>query len=275
MATRNIVPRADNEGSLGTSSKKWSDVRATAGTITTVNSTTNNTTGTATIGTVAATNLSASAATNITFQAGTNARAPINMTAGVNLTTAAAGANEYDGTCFYTTPVASARGLSPSTMFSIVPAGGFNLATTAGVQSAFPTTGDVWTLGATTTYMFEGLYMITHSTTTCTAAMAFACSSAPTAINYVVNASILAANTTSTASNMTFVTQVASTVVTATSTVGWAIKFRGLIRTNGATTVTPQINWSANTTSPVMLTGSYITFTPMGTNTTDLLGNVA
>jgi hypothetical protein len=30
MSTRNIVPRADSEGNLGTTSKKWSGVNATS-----------------------------------------------------------------------------------------------------------------------------------------------------------------------------------------------------------------------------------------------------
>src|SRR5437773_9412218 len=112
--------------------------------------------------------------TNKTFGAGTASQAPIYFTSGTNLTAAAAGANEYDGTVFYSTPVASARGLSPSTMFSIVPAGDFSLQTAAGVQSAFPTTGDVWTLAATTAYFFEGVYYITKTTGSITTALAFA-----------------------------------------------------------------------------------------------------
>jgi len=186
-----------------------------------------------------------------------------------------AGVNEYDGTAFYSTPVTSARGLSPSTMFSIVPAGDFALLTTSGVQSAFPTTGDVWTLAASTGYFFEGTYYITHSTTTCTAAMAFACSNAPTSCYYSAISVINAADGAPAAASMTWVDTVATTVVAATSTVGWAIKFRGILRTNLATTVTPQINWSANTTAPVMKVNSYITFTPYGTSTTNILGNVA
>lgn len=212
----------------------------------------------------------------IILAAGTNSVAPLVLTSGTNLTTAAAGAIEFDGTVFYSTPVASARGVSPSKMFAMVAAGDFALATTSGVQAAFAASNDVWTLQAATTYMFEGLYLITHSTTTCTAAMAFALGggASVTAINYAVWASILAANTTSTASNFTWVSQVASTVVSATSTVGWAISFLGMIQMNVGGTVTPQINWSANTTAPVMKANSFISFTPLGTNTVTAVGNV-
>lgn len=217
--------------------------------------------------------------TGKTFGAGTTSVAPIYFTSGVNLSTAAAGAMEFDGTVFYVTAVASARMLSVGTMFSIVPAADFNLLTTSGVQSAFPTTGDVWTLAAATTYLFEGQYLITHTTTTCTVAMAFACSNAPTSIAYHVWAMVGAVNTTvstatATTANLTYVNQVSTTVVTATSTANFFIRFRGILRTNLATTVTPQVNWSANTTAPVMLHDSYITFTPTGTSTANILGNV-
>lgn len=217
--------------------------------------------------------------TGKTLGAGTASVAPIYFTSGTNLTAAAAGAMEFDGTVFYITSVASARQLCVGMMFSIVPAADFNLLTTSGVQSAFPTTGDVWTLAATTTYFFEGQYMITHSTTTCTVAMAFACSNAPTSVAYSTWSMVGAVNTTistatATTANLTYVNTVATTVVTATSTANFFIKFRGILRTNLATTVTPQVNWSANTTAPVMLHDSYITFTPTGTNTANILGNV-
>jgi hypothetical protein len=48
--------------------------------------------------------------------AGSTSVAPLNFTSGTNLTTAAAGAMEYDGV-FYTSPAASNRGLSPSKYF--------------------------------------------------------------------------------------------------------------------------------------------------------------
>ena len=276
MATRNIVPRADNEGSVGTAAKRWSDLRAVLSTITTGVITTLTST-TATITTAICTAFSASAATNVTFVAGTTSVAPINMTAGTNLTGATAGALEYDGNVFYQTPVASARAVNIGTQYAIVEAGDFALLTTSGVQSAFPTTKDVWTLAASTTYYFEGAYYITHTTTTCTAAMAFAAGggASVTSINYLVESSNQVVNTTATTSNFTWVGQIGSTVVSLTSTAGWVIRFRGLMRTNAAGTWTPQINWSANTTAPVMKADSYIMFTPIGTNTNNTVGNVA
>src|SRR6266436_6410752 len=54
----------------------------------------------------------------ITLAAGTTLVAPLTMTAGTNLTTAAAGVSEFDGKVFYDTPVASTRELRRDEMFS-------------------------------------------------------------------------------------------------------------------------------------------------------------
>lgn len=199
-----------------------------------------------------------------------------------NVLASTVAAVEYDGNVFYSTPIAGASGISPSTMFSIVPSGDFALLTTSGVQSAFPTTGDTWTLAASTSYFFEGFYQITKTTTTITIAMAFAAASGltVTSINYFVSALNAAVNTTASAAsaalvNLTNVNQLASTVVTATNTTATSIYFQGIIRVNVGGTLTPQVNWSANTTVPVMKADSYIKFTPIGTNSVNIVGNVA
>ncbi len=155
---------------------------------------------------------------------------------------------------------------------------GSNFSLTAGtaVQSAFPTTGDVFTLVASTTYLFEGIYYITKSGTTCTTALAFALAGGATitSMKYHVLAQNVAVNTTGATVASTWVNQVASTVVNATATGEVVIKFKGLIRMNAGGTVTPQIAFSATPTTPVMTADSYIQFTPIGT-TNNVLGSVA
>lgn len=167
------------------------------------------------------------------------------------------------------------RGVDGS-MFAIVEAGDFALLTTSGVQSCFPTTKDVWTLKGSTTYFMEGLYVITKTTTTVTTAIAFAAAASLTITSMLLNVFSYhaAADTTTATSAGTYVDQLASTVVNATSTANVVISFRGLIRVNVAGTLTPQINFSANTTVPVMKANSYIRFTPSGSNTTNIQGNV-
>lgn len=208
-----------------------------------------------------------------------NNGAPLKFNSGTNLTTAEAGAMEYDGKVIYSTPVAGARGVSPSTMYSIVAAGGFALSTAAGVQSCFASTGDVWTLAASTTYIVEGHYAIQQATNNVTVAMAFALGggASVTSIRYFVWEFNAGDNTiTASPTALGEVTQVASTVVSVTSITNKNIFFKGIIRMNAGGTVTPQINFSGTAAgTPTMLAGSYIMFTPIGTNTNNILGAVA
>lgn len=202
--------------------------------------------------------------------------APIKMNSGVNLTTAEAGVHEYDGTAFYSTPVTGARGVSPSMMYSIVPASDFSLSTAAGVQTAFPTTGDVWTLAGSTTYMFEGQYYITKVTNNVSIAMAFALAggASVTSILYDVNGQNIGADSTGTTQQSVYIDTVSSTIVNAASTGNVFLRFKGIIRMNAGGTVTPQINFSGTAVTPVMKANSYITFTPIGSSTQNVLGNV-
>lgn len=162
-------------------------------------------------------------------------------------------------------------------LMSIVPAATFSLGTGTSVQSAFPTTGDVFTLEGSTTYEIEGYYRITKSGTTCTVGMAFALGggASVTSIDYCVISQSAAVNTVGQTQDTTSVNQVAATVVTTTATTAVWMKFSGLIRMNAGGTVTPQIIFSASPTSPVMTANSYIKFTKIGTNTEDTIGSVA
>ena len=208
--------------------------------------------------------------------AGGVADAPLKFTAGTNLSAAEAGAVEFDGKVFYLTPVA--RGVAMANMFAIVPAGGFALSTAAGVQSCFPAATDVWTLAASTTYHFRGMYTIQKATNSITVALAFALGggASVTSIRYVAQAHLGADNATQTTGNRTVITQVASTVVTAAGTANAVIIFEGIIRMNAGGTVTPQINFSGTAAgTPTMLAGSYIMFSPLGTDTVASVGNVA
>lgn len=214
----------------------------------------------------------------ITLASGSTATAPLKMTSGTSLTTATAGALEYDGKVFYATPVAGARGININTMYSIITSGNFALSTATGVQSCFPAAGDVWTLEASTSYLFEGQYQITKSGTTTTLGLAFALGggASVTKINYFAIGQINAKNTTGTAQSSAYVDQVSVTSILATGTVGCFVQFNGIIRMNAGGTVTPQISFiTGNPTSPTMIAGSYIAFTPIGSNTQDQQGNVA
>lgn len=159
-------------------------------------------------------------------------------------------------------------------MYSIVPAADFTLTAGSSVQSAFPTTGDVWTLSANTTYFFDGLYYISKSGTSCTIAMSFALGGSLTSILYEVLGQQVAINTTGTTQSSCLVNQATSTVVVATGTTAAWVRFKGLMRTNASGTVTPQITFSATPTSPVMKANSYIRFRKLDTDTTNIFGDV-
>lgn len=167
--------------------------------------------------------------------------------------------------------------LNVGKLFSVVPAANFSLTAGTGVQSAFPTTGDVFTLEAATSYLFEGLYMITKSGSTCTTAMAFAISGGAsiTSISYVALAQNVAKNTTGATHGSAWIDTVSSTVVNATASTDLYIQFKGIIRMNAGGTVTPQVNFSASPTTPIMVANSFIRFTKMGTNVENTLGAVA
>jgi hypothetical protein len=135
----------------------------------------------------------------------------------------------------------------------------------------------VFTLEASTSYFFEGQYMIDKSGTTCTTGLAFdvAGGGSITSILYTAFAQNVAKNTTGATVASTWIDTVSATVVNATATTAVYIKFSGIIRMNATGTVTPQIIFSAAPTSPVMLANSYIKFEKCGTNTENTLGSVA
>lgn len=159
-------------------------------------------------------------------------------------------------------------------MYSIVPAADFTLTAGSSVQSAFPTSGDVWTMLANTTYFFDGLYYISKSGTSCTIAMSFALGGSLTSILYEALGQQVAINTTGTTQSSCLVNQATSTVVVATGTTAAWVRFKGLMRTNASGTVTPQITFSATPTSPVMKANSYIRFRQLDTDTTNIFGDV-
>jgi hypothetical protein len=162
-------------------------------------------------------------------------------------------------------------------LYSIVPAATFVLTAGSSAQNAFPTTGDVFTLEGSTSYVFEGVYFIDKSGTTCTTALSFALGggASVTSILYTVMAQNVAKNTTGATLGSAWIDTVAATVVNATATTAAYIRFEGIIRMNAGGTVTPQITFSATPTSPVMLANSYIMFNKIGTSTENTVGSVA
>ncbi len=113
---------------------------------------------------------------NLTLSAGTAAVAPLTLAAGTNLTTAAAGSVEFDGTAFYATSVASSRQQLDAEQYVIASANSatYNstgLDTAATPAPVFTTTMGGSAAGAITlvagkTYLFEAMYNLTNTGTT-------------------------------------------------------------------------------------------------------------
>lgn len=206
------------------------------------------------------------------FPAGTALAAPLKLTSGTNLTTAAAGAIEYDGTCFYDTAVASSRQVRNSEQVQVLSSPRTVANDTAAHAIFNATTNGAITLAATTSYEFEmvlqgsGFSSSSHSFS-----ITFALSGTVTSLHYVAIASQTAAQGSATITNGTAATVTQITAAgTATSLNAY---IRGVIRANGAGTVTPQLTQNTASAAGTIDTDSFFRCWPIGTNTVTNVGN--
>lgn len=217
-------------------------------------------------------------AANVNLSAGTASVAPITLASGTNLTTAAVGATEFDGKVFYDTAVASTRQVRRDEMFTYS-----NVVTTlvnnsTGAQNIFNTGSATLSLPAATTYMFEGFFNIGTGGTTHTTAFGLAPSSAFTDIHYWSELASVTSGTINTSAWSTLdVATANATVLNATSTATTTLIYvMGSFRTNLATTITPQITFSAGPTGTCQTNiGSWFRVYPIGTNAVTQVGNWA
>lgn len=132
-----------------------------------------------------------------TLATGTTAIAPLLFTSGTNLTTATAGALEFDGNAFYATAVASSRQQLNAEQFVVATADSATYNNTlldaSTAAPVFTTTTSGTAAGAVTlvagkTYFFEFMYNLTNTgTTSHTWATLFAGSATFTKANYAVS----------------------------------------------------------------------------------------
>jgi len=206
---------------------------------------------------------------------GTTTKAPLQFTAGTNLTTAAGGAVEYDGDTAYLTPDGSAVGgrgvLTSSHLYALNAAR--NLSNATGAQSIF---GVGFTLAGSTSYLLEMEVAISCSgTTTAIKSLGFALGGTLTSIGFNLMYTHSATSVgTSAASNNLRVATNAATAMGATGTTNYTrISLRGVVRSNATGTFTPQITYSAAPgAAPAVQANSYITLTPIGNGTVQGVG---
>jgi hypothetical protein len=193
----------------------------------------------------------------------TASTAPLKLTSGTNLTTAEAGAFEYDGTSPYFSMAASTRGVLPTEQIVVL-----NTAYTLTNQTAAQKLFNATTNGAVTlpigTYQFECFFSLSSMSTT-TGTFGFAFGGAATIGSQgwwstaQKSSAVLA---TASTSQITFNTA-ANTAITSTSAqpVGYAW-IRGIIKITGAGTVIPQVSLSQGAAAIVGI-NSYFKISPI------------
>lgn len=212
-----------------------------------------------------------------TISAGTTSLAPLTLTSGTNLTTATAGAIEYDGKAFYATSVSSSRQIVNTEQISIIAnsVAGSNVNT---AQPIFGSTEDTVTLSANTTYEFEALYLIFRlaGTTSHTTGVLFGGTATLTSLGYLAqvtnpNGAALAAVQQIKAINASLVTLTAANTSAAENL---NIYLRGTIRVNSGGTLIPQFQYSAAPGgAPTIEANTFFRCWPIGSNTVASVGN--
>jgi hypothetical protein len=210
--------------------------------------------------------------------AGSASQAPVVLVSGTNVSVPTAGAVEYDGSVFYGTVGAAARGLLPAEQFVLLNTN-YTGNDSAAAQRVFnvPSNGEVL-LAASTTYFFEGLYIIAPAITFNAEALrtVFALSGTINSIRYVANSST---GLVSALTNVRRAQGSAITALTVTDTApggaatNFTIQIRGVLRTNTAGTLTPQFAFTGTPGSaPIVQANSFFRIVPAGSATVTNLG---
>lgn len=171
--------------------------------------------------------------------------------------------------------VPAGTGVTP-TIQIICPSANFTLLNQTATQPVFNTPQDTITLQASTTYMFDGQYLLTNGTTSHTTLMSFVLTTATiTNCTWTTqNANASGANTVVSGMSSVMFNSVAGGAVNAGS--GGAntiIRFQGIMRVNAGGTLVPNIAFgTAPSGTNVCLVGSYLKFYPIGSNTIDSVG---
>jgi len=208
--------------------------------------------------------------TGVAVAAGTATAAPLNLTSGTNLTTATAGAVEYDGKVFYGTPQGTQRGIIPDAQFYRLNADYAGTASTS-AQGIFGATLGV-TLSSSTVYAFEMVVVFSKTATATihTLSLGFAGAATLNNILYggVTNYSATAFSSGTSGSPATFYSNTASATsigsATASANFNWTTQFRGTVNVNAGGTFIPQYTTSVSVGPYSTLAGSYILIYPIG-----------
>ena len=223
---------------------------------------------TATLPTQTGTLVSGTSAANAVIPAGTTAIAPILLTSGTNLTSATAGAMEYDGKVIYATPIGTQRGIVPTQQYYRLDSA-YAGSNATGAQSLF---GVGVTLSASTVYEFEGYAIITKTVGTTSHNISLGIGGTATLNNIgysAITQSILGAIPAQTATGLYgFISNTATATVTVTNNTSASISFayliKGTVSINAGGTFIPQYTLSAAPGGAYTTQiGSYIKINPL------------
>lgn len=146
------------------------------------------------------------------------------------------------------------------------------------VQPVFNTSGDVFTLQGSTSYDFEGVYSFNHGAASHSVGLSFELGggASVTSITYTTICWVTAIGTNTASQTTNLIQTTANTAVNAAgANATEQIMIKGTINMNAGGTVTPSYTFSAAPGGTVLTkAGSYIKFTPKGTNTFTTIGNV-
>jgi hypothetical protein len=172
--------------------------------------------------------------------------------------------------------VPAGTGVTPTVQI-ICPSSAQTLLNQTATQPVFSTPQDTITLQASTTYMFEGLYLLSTGTTSHSTAMSFVLTTATmTNCTWVTHVSPNTAlnNTAAGIATAIFNAVAGGTLNSANTNQYLIIRFQGMMRVNAGGTLVPNIAFSSapGGTNTTMI-GSYLKFYPIGSNTVDFVGS--
>jgi len=216
--------------------------------------------------------LSFDASNNATFPAsivhaaGTTSIAPTRFVSGTNLTSATAGAVEYDGTSFYGTPIGAQRGVIPGMQFYRIDSN----RTVASASGAFSVFGVGATVSSSTVYSFEAVYIFnrTAGTTSHTVSMLFGGTATYNNFGYFYHRYASATGFNNEVTDQCGVVNSAgSFTFTGARTVPYydAVVYRGSFSCSAGGTFIPQLSYSAAPGGSTFVNpGSFVLVYPIG-----------
>jgi hypothetical protein len=221
------------------------------------------------VSTIDSSGLTAPLTGTVTLAAGTTSLAPLLLTSGTNLTSATAGAVEYDGKVVYGTPVSTQRGIVPTQQYYRLNSAIVGADSTS-AQSIF---GVGVTLSASTVYEFEMVFALTK--TAGTTSHTIGCGFGGTAtINNILSTFIVNPSAAGSAIPTGSTSQIAATNSVSnfslTSAISGALvtfmfNVKGVVSINAGGTFIPQYTLSAAPGGAYTTAlGSYIRINPIG-----------